>query len=78
MNNVKHEILNSIFSVFNKKAQELGYKSNCRFLLLGPPGTGKTLIALVAAAENNVNFLKIRGSEFISGANFIGEPEKKS
>jgi SpoVK/Ycf46/Vps4 family AAA+-type ATPase len=77
LHDIKHEILNNISLAFNKKAKELGYESNFRFLLLGPPGTGKTLIASVAAAENNVNFLKVRGSEFISGANFVGEPEKR-
>ena len=42
--------------------------------MLGPPGTGKTL-ALVAAAENNVAFIKVRGGELMSGASYHGEPE---
>jgi RecA/RadA recombinase len=46
-------------------------------LLFGPPGTGKTLLALVAAAENKVAFIKVRGGELMSGASYIGEPEKR-
>jgi proteasome regulatory subunit len=45
--------------------------------LLGPPGTGKTLLALVAAAENNVAFIKVRGGELMSGASYHGEPERR-
>ncbi len=56
---------------------QLGYASNCRFLLFGPPGTGKTLLALVAAAENRVAFIKVRGGELMSGASYMGEPEKR-
>lgn len=74
---VKDKILNHIALAFNKKMSELGYASNCRFLLFGPPGTGKTLLALVAAAENRVAFIKVRGGELMSGANYVGEPEKR-
>lgn len=77
LHEVKDKILNHIALAFNPKMNELGYNSNCRFLLLGPPGTGKTLLALVAAAENNVNFIKVRGGELMSGASFMGEPEKR-
>lgn len=61
LHDIKDRILNQISLAFNPKMIELGYDSNCRFLLLGPPGTGKTLLALVAAAENNVAFIKVRG-----------------
>lgn len=74
---VKNKVLNHISLAFNKKMSQLGYASNCRFLLLGPPGTGKTLLALVAAAENRVAFIKVRGGELMSGANYMGEPEKR-
>lgn len=47
---VRDKVLNHISLAFNHKMSELGYASNCRFLLFGPPGTGKTLLALVAAA----------------------------
>lgn len=77
LHDVKDRMLNHIALAFNPKMTELGYNSNCRFLLLGPPGTGKTLLALVAAAENNVNFIKVRGGELMSGASFVGEPEKR-
>jgi ATP-dependent Lon protease len=56
---------------------ELGHQSNPRFFLMGPPGTGKTLLAMVAAAENNVGFIKVRGGELMSGANYMGDPEKR-
>ncbi len=46
-------------------------------LIEGVPGTGKTLLALVAAAENRVAFIKVRGGELMSGAHFVGEPEKR-
>jgi len=74
---VKNKVLNHISLAFNRKMSQLGYASNCRFLLFGPPGTGKTLMALVAAAENRVAFIKVRGGELMSGASYIGEPEKR-
>jgi SpoVK/Ycf46/Vps4 family AAA+-type ATPase len=77
LHDVRDKILNHISLAFNRKMSELGYASNCRFLLFGPPGTGKTLLALVAAAENRVAFIKVRGGELMSGASYIGEPEKR-
>jgi len=77
LHDIKDRILNQISLAFNPKMAELGYDSNCRFLLLGPPGTGKTLLALVAAAENDVAFIKVRGGELMSGASYHGEPERR-
>ena len=77
LHDVKNKVLNHISLAFNRKMSELGYASNCRFLLFGPPGTGKTLLALIAAAENRVAFIKVRGGELMSGASYIGEPEKR-
>lgn len=77
LHDVKHKVLNHISLAFNRKMSQLGYASNCRFLLFGPPGTGKTLLALVAAAENRVAFIKVRGGELMSGASYVGEPEKR-
>jgi len=77
LHDLKDKILNHISLAFSRKMATLGYASNCRFLLLGPPGTGKTLIALVAAAENKVAFIKVRGGELMSGAAYVGEPEKR-
>jgi len=77
LRDVKDKVLNHISLAFSKRMSELGYASNCRFLLFGPPGTGKTLLALVAAAENKVAFIKVRGGELMSGASFMGEPEKR-
>jgi transitional endoplasmic reticulum ATPase len=43
-------------------------------LLLGPPGTGKTLIAKALAHETEVNFISVKGPEFLS--KWVGESEK--
>jgi SpoVK/Ycf46/Vps4 family AAA+-type ATPase len=77
LHDIRDKVLNHISLAFNRKMSELGYASNCRFLLFGPPGTGKTLLAMVAAAENKVAFIKVRGGELMSGAAYIGEPEKR-
>ena len=77
LHDVKDKVLNHISMAFDRKMSALGYASNCRFLLFGPPGTGKTLLALAAAAENRVTFIKVRGGELMSGASYIGEPEKR-
>jgi len=77
LQDVKNKVLNHISLAFNRRMSELGYASNCRFLLFGPPGTGKTMLALAAAAENKVTFIKVRGGELMSGASYIGEPEKR-
>lgn len=77
LEDVKNKVLNHISLAFNRRMSELGYASNCRFLFFGPPGTGKTLLALVAAAESKVAFIKVRGGELMSGATYIGEPEKR-
>lgn len=77
LHDIRDKVLNHISLAFSRKMSELGYASNCRFLLFGPPGTGKTLLALAAAAENKVAFIKVRGGELMSGAAYIGEPEKR-
>lgn len=77
LQDIKNKVLNHISLAFNRRMSELGFASNCRFLLFGPPGTGKTLLALAAAAENKVTFIKVRGGELMSGASYIGEPEKR-
>jgi len=77
LHDIRDKVLNHISLAFSRRMSELGYASNSRFLLFGPPGTGKTLLALVAAAENKVAFIKVRGGELMSGAAYIGEPEKR-
>ncbi|TMI37733.1 AAA family ATPase [Candidatus Bathyarchaeota archaeon] len=77
LHDVKNKILNHVALAFNPSMAELGQQSNPRFFLMGPPGTGKTLLAMVAAAENNVGFIKVRGGELMSGANYMGDPEKR-
>jgi len=43
-------------------------------LLYGPPGTGKTLIAKALAHETEINFISVKGPEFLS--KWVGESEK--
>jgi transitional endoplasmic reticulum ATPase len=43
-------------------------------LLYGPPGTGKTLLATSLAHESEVNFISVKGPEFLS--KWVGESEK--
>ncbi len=77
LNDVKNKLLNQIALALNPKMSALGQRANNRFMLLGPPGTGKTLLTLVAAAENDVPFIRVRGGELMSGATYQGEPEKR-
>ena len=77
LHDVKNKLLNQVALALNPNMSALGHRANNRFMLLGPPGTGKTTLALVAAAENQVCFIKVRGGELMSGASFQGEPEKR-
>lgn len=43
-------------------------------LLWGPPGTGKTLMAKALAHESEINFISVKGPEFLS--KWVGESEK--
>ncbi len=43
-------------------------------LLYGPPGSGKTLIAKALAHESEINFISVKGPEFLS--KWVGESEK--
>jgi transitional endoplasmic reticulum ATPase len=43
-------------------------------LLHGPPGCGKTLIAKALAHESEINFISVKGPEFLS--KWVGESEK--
>jgi len=43
-------------------------------LLYGPPGCGKTLIAKALAHETEINFISVKGPEFLS--KWVGESEK--
>jgi len=43
-------------------------------LMFGPPGTGKTLLAKALAHESEINFISVKGPEFLS--KWVGESEK--
>jgi len=59
---------------YPKLYKHLESEPPCGILLYGPPGTGKTLIARALAHECEVNFISVKGPEFVS--KWVGESEK--
>lgn len=68
MDEVKKEITEFVdFLSHSEKYSKLGAKIPRGALLVGPPGTGKTFLVKACAAEANVPFFYLSGSEFVSG-----------
>ncbi len=59
---------------FPELYKHLNSKPPNGILLFGPPGTGKTLLAKALAHESEVNFISVKGPEFLS--KWVGESEK--
>ncbi|XP_067934690.1 mitochondrial inner membrane m-AAA protease component paraplegin-like [Watersipora subatra] len=60
------------------KFQSLGARIPRGALLLGPPGCGKTLLAKAVAAESDVPFLVMAGSEFVEMIGGLGASRVRS
>lgn len=71
MEEVKKEITEFVdFLKNSSKFHKMGAKIPRGALLVGPPGTGKTFLAKACAAEADVPYFYLSGSEFVSG--FVG------
>lgn len=55
--------------------ERLGLRPKKGVLLYGPPGCSKTLIARALATESSLNFLAVKGGDFINM--YVGESERK-
>ncbi|KAF9524122.1 AAA-domain-containing protein [Crepidotus variabilis] len=57
--------------------QRLGVKPPKGILLFGPPGCSKTILARACACESGINFVAVKGPEFLEVLNkFVGESER--
>ncbi|TKA63661.1 hypothetical protein B0A49_10047 [Cryomyces minteri] len=59
---------------FPEKLAELELESSKGILLYGPPGCSKTLTAKAIATEAGLNFIAVKGAEFIQS--YVGESER--
>ena len=70
---VKEEIIDSLFFTSGEmSAVDLSFK-RCGLLLYGPPGCGKTMMAKAIATETKCRFLNVKGPELLNM--YVGESE---
>ncbi|KNC29973.1 hypothetical protein FF38_07793 [Lucilia cuprina] len=73
MDEAKREIMEFVdYLRMPEKFEKIGAQLPRGAILSGPPGTGKTMLAKATAAEANVPFYSVSGSEFVEMFSGVG------